>query len=190
MASIPVPMTPIANMKKGEARKLARKCSHFFRSIPGEEDFLEEKQTAIPAIAHDLSRAIPEIRAIIAFGWTVGDIDLGIILERPMTIEEIRKNIPTAMIEKHPMVDWEGLAFFRSISGREIVEKMVLSRYLAAGPLQFEDPFQSEYVEYTITRAHTVYGDETYLKEMIDEIKDHQAEIRQKVKEGKVAVPE
>ena len=138
----------------------------FYETLPPITAFDEEKQRLLPLIIPEIRKTIPSAHTGIVFGAIRGDIDIGLIGPRRVNLE-IKQYLTRdrTLIEKFPIVDWDGLNFFTSPEGYQLAEKIAKSRMLLKKTKVLGSD-ERYYVNQTIERASLLWGNPRELGSM------------------------
>ncbi len=130
----------------------------FYETLPPATAFDEEKQRLLPLIIPEIRKTIPSAHTGIIFGATRGDIDIGLIGPKRIHLEiEHYIERDKTLIEKFPIVDWDGLNFFTSTDGYKLAEKIAKSRMLLKRTKVLGND-EIHYVNETIERTRLLWG--------------------------------
>jgi len=155
------------NLNPDEIDRLEEISSACSKSLPSEQDFIEEKRRIYPQLTEDLRSVLPDLETLISFGSIQGDIDLGIISSIPITDGQIDTFVKKEIIERYPLVDWDSLWFFKSTDGYELTQRIIKSRELCLNLNNSPLPLnEKEYIQTTVALAEILHGSEERLLEM------------------------
>ncbi|VVB75038.1 Uncharacterised protein [Candidatus Tiddalikarchaeum anstoanum] len=107
---------------RSDVKLVEKEINYFKKSMPKEQDFLEEKERLLNYLVPDLSKALIFVNTAFYFGSVRGDIDIGLI--NPGITDENLDNNLIGLRSKYPLVDWNCLYHFKSETGKEFVNKL------------------------------------------------------------------
>lgn len=113
-----------ANEKEGIVSYLQKLEKH----KPSPDIFLEIKKKTAEKAIYEMCEIYADCRSAIVFGDPLGDVDIGIIIEkedeRRIRIDKNYTKSLDRLRRKYPVIDVFALDYFRSTSGKELAEKL------------------------------------------------------------------
>lgn len=165
------------SLGEGAIKRIINIASNFLEKLPSEEDFQEEKEAILERLVPNLQRKLYYVDTAVMFGRVRGDIDIGLISPNGIQEDELSNVIYTEcdIAIFYPILDCDGLYFFRSKNGAELAKKIIKSR-LIAGDIENTENLDSgewEYIKDTIHKARLLWGDENELCLMKSFFEEH-----------------
>jgi len=155
------------DMNDEELKKVRYIASQFYKKMPPEEDFQEEKENILNTFVPELREKLDFVRSVIIFGRIKGDIDIGLISSYGIPDDQLFGAIQPGceFVKKYPIVDWDSIIYFKSRSGGELASRIIDYRLIHDSTKKMSHE-QLQYIENTIYNAKLIWGDMKELDEM------------------------